>query len=309
MKMLIPKAITEAMIAAGTTIAEPATGETLWISGGTYALGDKRIRAETHRVYECVQAHAGRTALPEADGTYWLDTGPTLRWAAFDQYVSTAATATTSLSYVLKPGFVNAIGLYGIKGAQVAVTVRSSSGGPVVYSATWPVYQSASASWYSYLFLPPKTVDRMIFSDIPLSPEAEVTVTVSGTAGQQVGLGMLVVGDLRPLIGDVASWGGTEQGASAEPVTYSYIKTADDGTTQIVRRHAATGLRASISMPRESADAALAAIQSVLDVPCGWIATEVPGYDGLNVFGLGSARVTYVSFATASVDLTVKGMI
>jgi hypothetical protein len=85
MKLLVPKPITAARIAAGTTIAEPAAGETLWVSGGTYALGDKRIRVETHRVYEAVQASTGRTIAPELDGTYWKDMGPTLRWAPFDQ--------------------------------------------------------------------------------------------------------------------------------------------------------------------------------------------------------------------------------
>lgn len=106
MKLLVPKPITAARIAAGTTIAEPAAGETLWVSGGTYALGDKRIRVETHRVYEAVQASTGRTIAPELDGTYWKDMGPTLRWAPFDQYINTPATATTTLTYVLKPGFV-----------------------------------------------------------------------------------------------------------------------------------------------------------------------------------------------------------
>ena len=40
-----------------------------------------------------------------------------------------------------------------------------------------------------------------------------------------------VWGDYRSLLGDGATFGGTEAGASAEPVTYSYINTAADGTT------------------------------------------------------------------------------
>ena len=62
-------------------------------------------------------------------------------------------------------------------------------------------------------------------------------------AGTAVELGMIVVGDYRSLL-DEAEWGGTEQGARAEPVTYSYIKTEDDGTVTIKRRHAATSMRA-----------------------------------------------------------------
>ena len=69
-------------------------------------------------------------------------------------------------------------------------------------------------------------------------------------------------------------WGGTQYGASAEPVSYSYIKTNADGTTTIVRRNAATSMRASIILPRDQADYALACIQEVLDKPVSWVAKQ-----------------------------------
>ena len=77
-RVMVPVTISDSMILAGTSIAEPAASETVWVSGGTYTLGQERIRTTTHRVYEC--AHSGRTALPEADPTFWQDTRPTLRW-------------------------------------------------------------------------------------------------------------------------------------------------------------------------------------------------------------------------------------
>lgn len=308
MKLLVPKQITAAMIAAGTTIAEPAAGETLWVSGGTYALGDKRIRVETHRIYECVQASTGRTTVPELDGTYWKDIGPTMRWAPFDNYINTPAKATTSLTYVLKPGFCNCLALYGIDGATVTVTVKAGTGGATLASFTRPVSES-NGTPYGYFFLPWIKRDRMVFSKLPIHPDAEITVTISAATDVPVAIGVIVVGDYRTLVGDPASFGGTERGASAEPVTYSYIKTEEDGTVKIVKRHAATGLRATICLPRENADAALKTIQSVLDIPCGWVGTETKGYDGLNAFGLGSASVRYENDTIARIDLTVKGMI
>lgn len=308
MKLLVPKPITAAMIASGTTIAEPATGETLWVSGGNYAIGDKRIRVETHRVYEAVQASTGRTIAPELDGTYWKDMGPTLRWAPFDQYINTPATATATLTYVLKPGFCNCVALYGIDAGTVSVTVKAGTGGSTLYTESRPVSES-NATWYGYYFLPWVKRDRMVFSNLPIHPDAEITITLTAAVGVSVAIGVIVVGDYRPLIGDIASFGGTERGASAEPVTYSYIKTEDDGTVKIVKRHAATGLRATICLPRENADAALKTIQSVLDIPCGWVATATKGYDGLNAFGLGSASVRYENDTIARIDLTVKGMI
>ena len=54
MNIITPITVTAAMIGGATTIAEPAAGETAWVSAGTYALGDLRIRTSTHRVYKCV---------------------------------------------------------------------------------------------------------------------------------------------------------------------------------------------------------------------------------------------------------------
>lgn len=306
MNILTPIDITDAMIGAGTTVAEPAAGETTWVSAGTYALGDKRIRTTTHRVYECVQAHTGRTALPEVDGAYWLDIGPTQRWSPFDIYTSTQAAATTSMTYVLSPGFFNALALYGVLGTQYSITVKDAPAGAVIYTRTGYLYDDPTG-WYEYLFGGVVLRDRLLFRDIPIRPTAELTLTISAASGQPVGIGLVAVGDYANLYG--ADWGGTQYGASAEPVTYSYIKTEEDGTTKIVRRHSAVNMRANVIMPKAAADDALIVIRRVLDKPVAWIASDAPGYGGLNVFGLGSASLSYASPTHASLDINVKGMI
>ena len=58
--VLVPIDVDDAMLSS-TTIAEPAATETAWVSGGTYAIGDKRIRTQTHRVYQSATAHTGVT--------------------------------------------------------------------------------------------------------------------------------------------------------------------------------------------------------------------------------------------------------
>lgn len=307
MNVLVPIAITSAMIIAGTTIAEPAASETAWVSGGTYVLGDRRIRAATHRVYECVQAHTGRAALPEVDVNYWLDAGPSQRYAPFDWYVSTAAIATTSLTYVLQPGFFNAISVYGLTGGTIAVTVKDAPGGTTLYSYTTYLTEPPFGE-YEYLFSPPRPITKLILTDIPISPSAELTITVAASAGAAVGIGMINCGDFRSLVGG-GRWGGTEYGSSADPVSYSYIKICDDGTSEIKKRSKATNMSASVIVPQESGDYALSCIQEVLDIPVSWIATGAAGYAGLNVFGLGSGRVSYDSPGHVKLTLNVKGFI
>lgn len=308
MNIITPIDITDAMIGAGTTIAEPAAGEQLWSGAGVaYAQSAEVIRPTTHRRYRCAVAHTSAASpVPEADPTRWVDMGPTARWAPFDAYTSTRANATASLTYVLSPGFFNAVALYGLVGSQYALTVRDAPGGAVIYTRTGFLSEDP-LGWYEYLFSPLRPINKLVFTGIPIRPTAELTLSITAATGQPVGLGMLVVGDYRPLIG-VGEWGGTQHGASAEPVTYSYINTADDGTTTIVRRHSATNLRARVAMPRDQADNALAMVQEVLDKPVAWIATDRPGYRGLTTFGIGSGLLSYDSFGNATFDLLVKGL-
>ena len=306
MQVLVPIPITDAMLSS-STISEPAAGETAWVSAGTYALGDKRIRTTTHRVYECVQAHTGRSALPEVDSSYWLDVSPTQKWAPFDTLVSTQAAIVTPLTYVLRPGFFNALTCYGLDGATLLISVKDAPGGSVIYTQTIDL-TVPPLDWYDWGFGRIQALDKTLVSGIIPYPDAELTITITASAAVTVKAGIIAIGDLRDIAGD-GDWGGTQYGATAEPVTYSYIKRNDDGTTKIVRRHAATDLSVNVVLPREYADAAVATVQAVLDVPAAWIATDAIGYAALNVFGLGSGSMQYDSFDIANFSIKVKGLV
>lgn len=308
MKMLTPIDITDSMILAGTTVSEPAASETAWVSGGTYIAGQRRIRTSTHRTYLCAANHSGSAVPPEQDSLHWTDDGPTQKWAPFDVYSNTAAQSTGSMTYVLQPGYFNAIGLYGLTGASVQISIKDAPGGTVIYNQSVPLYESA-AGWYEYLFVQPQLLTKLIISDLPIRPSAELSITVSAASGAPVQVGMIVVGDYQSLVGDLAEFGGTKYGATAEPVTYSYIDTDEYGNVKIKRRHNATSMRATVVLPQAHVDRALAMIQGVLDVPVAFVAVDQSGYAGLNVFGLCSARVSYDSFNDGTIDMTVKGMI
>ncbi|MDD5479644.1 hypothetical protein [Rhodoferax sp.] len=302
MNIISPITITSAMMTS--SLAEDTTAA--WVSGTTYAVGDYCHVVATHRVYKCAVAGVSSTS-PELAPTVWVDTRPTNKWAPFDIYTNTAASTVTSLTYVLTPGYFNAIALYGLTGSQYSLTVKDTAGGTVIYTRSGYLYE-APLGWYEYLFGAVKPVDKLIFTDIPIRPDAEMTLTITAATGAAVGVGMIVMGDYVSLAG-TGEWGGVQYGASAEPVTYSYIKTNDDGTTSIVKRHAATNLRLTIAMPRAEADAVLQSVQRVLDVPVAWIATNAQGYAGLTTFGLGSGSMSYDSFGIANLSITVKGLV
>ncbi len=303
MYILTPIQITEAMLGAGTTVAEPASGETDWNSGGTYALGDLRIRSTTHRVYECVQAHTGRTALPENDPLYWKDKAPTQRHAPFDLYISTAASAATSLTYVIKAGFCTALSIYGASGSQAEITVKDEPGGTELLHITQSLYRDAPGLW-EYLFTPARPLGKLLLTDLPIRPELEITIILTG---ETVSVGMIIVGYLQSVI-EGAEWGGTEAGATATPTTNSYIK-SDGETVQIQRRGAGTDIDLSVVLPTSIADTAVLRLQDVLDVPVTVLGSKTPGFDGLNTYGLiTSASVKYQGPKISRLTAKVEGM-
>lgn len=309
MNILVPITVTDAMLSS-STIAEPAAGETAWNAATSYTVGTRAIRATTHRIYENLIAGVDAT-LPEDATTgntpRWMDVGPTNRWACFDNLVNTQSSIVTPMTYVLRPGFFNALAFYGLDGATVSVSVKDAPGGSVIYTYTGDL-QEPPPDWYEWLFSPIKLLSKLVLHGITPYPDAELTLSITAGSGVTVKAGIVVVGDYVPLMGD-ADWGGTECGATAEPVTYSYINTDIYGTTKIVRRHNATDLKARVVMPRANADAALALLQEVLDVPVCCIATDAAGYEGLNVFGLASGSMSYDSFGHAVLSINVKGFV
>jgi hypothetical protein len=303
--VLVPMIIEDAMVTS-STLSEPNTGETSWVSAGTYAVGDRRIRTTTHREYECISAHTGITTYPEDDPMRWVDIGPTDKWAMFDTTVSTITETVTTMTVVVEPGFFNALALYGLVGANLSITIKTATGGTTIYSYSGALDGPYVDEW-DWCWGPFRENTKFLVSNIEPYPEAEITITVTAGSGSRVGIGMLIVGDLRNLI--LSGVGGTQYGARAEPVDYSYIKINDYGDAQIVKRRSATDMKIKVFVPQEDADYALTCIQEVLALPAAWIATTVDGYEGLNVFGLGSGSMAYEGPNYTMFEINVKGLV
>ncbi len=306
-RVMVPVTITDSMILSGTSIAEPAAGETAWASAGTYTLGQERIRATTHRVYECVQAHSGRTALPEADPAYWMDMRPTLRWAPFDDYSNTKARTTTSLTYVLQPSFVNALGLYALEGSSYSLTVKDAPGGAVLRTETGDLFAQAGG-FYELLFSPLLQLDQISFDGLPLSPTAEITVTISAAPGGAVAVGTIKAGDWRWFMGE-GVFGGTQYGAESDRKTYTFREFAFDGTYRTTRRPSTRDVRASVVVSAEQAMYADAILAEIIDTAVPFEACNLSQYGYLNAVGFVSGSMRADSYGVTTLNLTIKGTI
>ncbi len=306
-RVLVPITITDAMILGGTSVAEPASSETAWVSAGTYTAGQERIRATTHMVYECSVGHTGRTALPEVDTGYWFEKRPTSRWAPYDDYANTKCSTVTTLTYVLQPGFANGMALYGLEGEAYSMTVKDAPGGTVTKTASGDLYEQA-AGFYELLFAPVQQRTQLSFDDLPISPTAEITVTITATAGQPVAIGTLKVGDWRQFIGDGA-FGGTRYGAESDRTSYSYRQYAIDGTYKTIKRPNSRDVRAQVVIDAEQAMYADAILAEIIDTAVPFEAAGLDRYAYLNTMGFVNGKLRADSYGTTILDLTIKGTI
>ena len=307
MNILIPLEITAAMVQPGTSIAspDPAMGEVAWAASAAYVVGDERVSALA--IYACHREHTGRVKPPEDDAEYWKRKAPSNLFAPFDYYTSTQAKATGSLTLVLRPGFFADVQLYGLVGDSVHIAVHDGPGGPLLKQMQEDLWEQALGLW-ELLFQPLGKRDKAQLSGIPISPNAQLTVTVTSVPSAPVALGTLNIGEWRRLIG-TSKLGGTEYGAEVEPRSYSYIKTYDDGTYEFKRRHSATDVRMSVFLDANQAEFATATLQQVLDLPVAVQACDAPGYGYLNTMGLVTGTVRAEGFGHARANINVKGMI
>lgn len=306
-RIMVPLEISNAMLGGSTSIAEPDTGagESAWTASATYSLGDRKTSAG--KVYECVQAHTGHTELPAADAAYWLAVGPTNRMAPFDDYSSTKATATTTLTYVINPGFCNGLALYELAGDTYAITVKDAPGGAVIASYSGGLVEEAQG-FYELLFTVLNTKTQLSFDNLPLCPTPEITITLTASGSNAVAVGTIKVGDWRVLMGD-GKFGGAQYGASAERKSYTYREYFDDGTYKTVRRPASRDVRCSVVIESEQAMYADAILAEVIDTAAPFEACGLPKYGYLNTLGFVSGTIQADTFGTTNLDLTVKGNI
>jgi hypothetical protein len=303
LSILAPIPITDAMFISSTA---PETDYTAYNAATTYAIGDRCISTVTHRIYESLRAtniNHDPTVATNLAGTapWWLDVGPTNKWAMIDGEVSTQTSIASPLTVVIRPGHFNSMFLAGLDSETLAITVKDAPGGNVIYSYSGSLENSAPGDYYEYYFDPFKPQTDFLVSGIDPYSAAEITLTLTKGSGNVLS-GILAMGDLRPL-------GQTQYGAKAKPKSYSYIKIDDFGNNVIKRRKKAKDISATAWVALSEANAVLDTITELLDVPCVLIGTDLPEYSGLRGFGLVSGEMSYDYPQDCLLSITLQGMI
>ena len=294
LKILVPVKLTNDMLTYHD-IAEPntASGEVAWVSGGAVALGDVRVLAATHRKYESLIAHTGRTIAPNNDPNYWADIAPTDRWAALDSSASTSTTGTGNWACKLMPGYCNAVAIRGISsGATVTVTVRDGAGGAIVASMNTDTI-APPYDWLDYVLGPIRYVTASPVLDIPMGSTFAPEVTVSVT-GASPSVSMILVGTVRPInltAGSSSKAAAPSVGAAAEIINWSIVDRDKRGMVRIIPGRSGVDLSFSVSFSTDNAPTLHDFLTKIKDTPVLVTLSDEAKFRNLASFGLLKGKV------------------
>ena len=315
MNILLPKTITSAMFGAGTNIPEvdssTSPAEVAWASGGTFALKDRRTRDGYW--YECVQAITGAPANTYVPGSaaaegWWLkDEGaPTNRMAPFDKYLFTKARRAGSIVYELTPGFVNGVAIYEMEADHLNITVKDGAT-DLITPVDIELWEQAPGLW-EYLFGELERGDYYALKDIPINPNAKITITISrNNPLTEAAVGFISVGNWKTLLAPIKQASGVQYGVEMTTRDYSYPTEYKDGTYIDAEGRKATDINLSCVIASEEAPSAALLLEQILGKAVAIEVSELPKYSHLATVGKVTGSVRNTNWPTAQVDLQIKG--
>ena len=224
MDVIRPVKLTDAMLISSNV---PETDYPVYNSGTTYADGAiVMVTTGEHRIYESLQAaNTGHT--PIDNPLWWLDLGPTNRWAMFDSVVNTQTSNPGNISFVLQPGGINSLGLMELEGSSVTVELVDVGTSQIVYSRTENLQIQNAYNFYTHVFEPFAYKKHLIFTDIPTYATGMLQITITGINGAAAKCGVCTVGLARYL-------GMLQYRPTVGIIDYSTKKTDDFGRTTLV---------------------------------------------------------------------------
>lgn len=278
-----PIQITDAMLAGSTPASNVSENDyPEWVGGSspvTYAIGDRVIMTSTHKVYESLQ-NSNTNHDPKTAFTWWIEVGPTNKWAVFDNSVSIQTSHPDLIEYWLTPGrAIGSVGLLNLIDAyEISITMFSPSMGTpgIVYSKTIDLGLTAtSPDWWSWFFAFRNRPTQSVESDLPAYQDCVIKVQIVG--GADLAVGVLLIGQRR-------EFGiGIKYGARVGIQDYSRIETNDFGDTVLIQRAFAKRVGFELMINANEVDLFQNFLASIRAKPCLWIGNQ--NYEATVLFG------------------------
>lgn len=295
-KIIKPTTITDAIFTS-STISEPATGETAWVSGTSYAAGVERVRPTLHKKFTSVAAVSGTTP-PESDAANWVESGTTLKWGMFDRRIGTVSSVASPLTVVLSPGSVGAVHMGELVGRNAQVSMKDATGGTVVYDETVSLDGTIILSFYDWFFEDYVQLTGFSLTDLPSQyPMCELTLSVTGTGAVECGLA---------IVGKLIVVGNTHYGASVGIIDYSRKEADQFGNLDIVERGYRARNNFKVTIEPIDFNKLFRLFASLRATPCVVIGEDSVGFEPMTSYGLikdFSIDVAYPSYHLCNLQI------
>jgi len=269
MKVVKPTTYNSALHLVSTTAVETHAA---YSSGTTYATGDKVNYGGF--IYQSL-VNSNLNHQPDISPLEWVKLSPDNRSAMFDTEVSTATTATTSLTVVLSPGYISSLAFFNIMGSTLSISVKDSPTGSVVYTKTIMLDGAIIADWYQYFFEPSAQLTEVVLTDIPPYFNARVTITITGTTVQ---IGSMIFGTVYDL-------GATQYGTNLGIIDYSKKDTSETGVTTFIKRGFSKRMQAQMMIDNTQITKTQKVLSELRATPAVWIASDDSMYVALSMLG------------------------
>jgi len=237
MRVLPPIDLFTSALVTASSIAEPdaTQGEATWSGATNYALAAEAISTATHRKYRSLQAANLNHPLPnytigETENDWWVDIGPTNKYAMFDYNRTTTSIDTSPLSVTIAPGQrVDSLALLGMQATQVTISATSVLGGGTVYGPeVVSLRRRSTRTWSDYFFGAFREVPSIILTDLPQFSDLIVTVEFEN-ASDNVRVGTCAIGK-SIFLGDI------EYNPISDAINFSEVNRNDFGDAQLTQR-------------------------------------------------------------------------
>jgi hypothetical protein len=271
--------------------------------GTTYAEGDRVILTSTHKIYESLQ-DGNLNKDPTTETLWWIEVGPTNRWAVFDTSVSTQTQQPTNITYTLEPsvGF-NSLAILNLTDAtEINLTITSPSAGSpgIVYTDTIDLgLTSPFSDWYNWFFGIRSRPTQYITTTLPVYVDGVLEIEILG--GTDLAVGVIAIGQQQRF------GRGIRLGARVGIQDYSRKETNEFGEAILVQRAFAKKANFDLFIDKAEVDTLQNYLTSLRAVPVLWIGSTE--YESTTVFGFYKNFDILLSYPEhADCELEVEGL-
>lgn len=240
----------------------------IWSSATSYTVGQKVSLDGIN--YEALVANSNIPPTTITSPPTWLNLGWGERWKMFRKRIGnrwqlgTQSTRADNIqtSFMVE-GRVDTVGIIGVQGWKVIVTVLDSSNNLVYSSESLMLTHSNGGSWWSYFFGEPVQIQNFAAINIPPVSNPRINIVIDAPGGV-ASAGLVVVGNSKK-IGN-ASWG-----SSTGFDSYSLTKEDEYGNISITPRGSRSWFSYDVVVMNNNVNNTLQILNRLKDTPSLYI--------------------------------------